>query len=498
MSSSGSSGFLGVPRRVLAIVFLLALVVFDAGARIGGGESYSGGGSSSSGSGSGGGSSDGGEAELLYYLFRFLLWLTIEYPAIGIPVDIVVIIVVIRWWRRKNSSEILTISSATGAREAPTRLDALRRYDPNFSEITFSDFCYSLYAKAHIARATGELDRYAPYLSEAARVALRSRNPPRLKEVRGVIVGSMTITNVRGLDTPAVTVTILFEANYTEDDTAYYVKEQWVLERKRDILSPPPEKAKADHCPRCGAALQTRTDGACEYCGVKIASGAFQWYVRAIDLREREHRGPLLTSTVPERGTDRPTVIMLSFDPARASYEAAHPEFTWEGFEQRVREIAAELQDAWTARDWERVRPLETESLFQMHRYWIDAYTRQRLRNVVADFTITSVEPVKIDSDAFYESITVRIHAQGRDHTIDDDGKVVAGSKNILRKWSEYWTFIRTRTAASGTQKRGCPNCGAPVAVGATGICEFCGGKLSSGEFDWLLSKIEQDESYNG
>jgi uncharacterized Zn finger protein (UPF0148 family) len=495
-----------MPRRRLRPLLLILLLVGsgllfagpDLLARVGGGESYSGGGSSSS----GGGSSDGGGgAELLYYLFRFLLWLTIEYPAIGIPVDIVVLIVLVRWWRRKNTPEVLTISTSPVTSAAPVRLDGLRRFDPNFSEITFRDFCYSLYAKAQYARGAGDLDRYAPYLSEAARQALRSRNPVGLKEVRGVVVGAMSIAGVRGLDSPQVTATIVYESNYTEvagtAETSFYVKEQWVLERRRDILSPPPEKAKADHCPRCGAALQTRTDGTCPYCGVKIDSGAFQWYVRAVSLQTKETRGPLLTTNVPEQGTEGATVYQASFGHARANFETAHPEFRWEDFELRVRAIATELQDAWTARDWERVRPLETESLFQMHRYWIDAYKRQHLRNIVADFRVMTVEPVKIDSDAFYESITVRIYAEGRDHTVDEAGRTVAGSGLQLRRWTEYWTLIRTRTAADAT-KLTCPNCGAPVAVGTTGICTYCGGKIRSGDFDWVLSRIEQDESYSG
>ncbi|HVG25175.1 MAG TPA: hypothetical protein VND45_13545 [Thermoanaerobaculia bacterium] len=66
-----------------------------------------------------------------------------------------------------------------------------------------------------------------------------------------------------------------------------------------------------------------------------------------------------------------------------------------------------------------------------------------------------------------------------------------------MRRWSEYWTFIRSRgTTTSGTAARSCPNCGAKVAVGATGICQYCGGKLTTGEFDWVLSRIEQDEAY--
>jgi ribosomal protein L37AE/L43A len=467
----------------------------DAVARVGGGESYSGGGSSGGGGGDGGG---GGELELLWLLFRFLLWLTIEYPALGIPVDIIVILAVILWLRKKRGVQSVTIGTSPRA-AGPVRLDALRKFDPNFSEITFSDFCYSLYARAHHARGAGELDRYAPYLSVAARNALRSRGR-NVTEVRGVVIGSFRAGSFAGLDTQTVTASVVFEANYTEvspqGEQSWYVREQWTLERRRDILSPPPEKAKADHCPRCGAALATRTDGACEYCGVKIESGAFQWYVRSISLLNRETRGPLLTSNVPEQGTGRPTVWQHRFAEHLRSFHAAHPGFDWVAFQARVREIAIELQDAWTARDWERVRPLESESLFQMHRYWIDAYRRQRLRNVVADFRVTRIEVVKIDSDAFYESVTVRIWAEGRDHTVDEDGRVVAGSQTELRRWSEYWTLIRSRGVDAGTQSRSCPNCGARVAVGATGVCEFCGGKLTAGEFGWVLSRIEQDEAY--
>jgi hypothetical protein len=462
-----------------ALLFLL---------RVGGGESYSGGGSSSGGGGGGGGD---GAGELIYYLFRFLLWLTMEYPAIGIPVDIVVIYLLFKWWRSKQSASPTLLKISTSGAGKPS-LEALRRFDPNFSEVTFSDFCYSVYALAHYARGKGDLARYAPYLSAGARNVLAKRTG----DVRAVVIGSANVVAFSGVDGPTVSATIAYESNITEGAISYYMQEHWVLERRRDILSPPPEKAKADHCPRCGAALQTRTNGACDYCGVKIESGAFNWYVRSITLLDRQTRGPLLTSNVPERGTDKRTVYPPQFAQKKTAFEAEHPDFTWQLFEERARTIAIELQNAWTARDWERVRPFETESLFQMHRYWIDAYKQQNLRNIVDDFTITRVEPVKLTTDAFYEAITVRLFAQGRDHTDDANNKVVAGSNTSLRRWSEYWTFIRTKTSLSNPIS--CPNCGAQVPAGSTGICSYCGGKLTAGYFDWILSRIEQDEAYGG
>jgi len=192
--------------------------------------------------------------------------------------------------------------------------------------------------------------------------------------------------------------------------------------------------------------------------------------------------------------------VQANLDAVRADFERNNPQFSWGEFQARARLIFDELQAAWSAMNWDRARPHETDNLFQMHQYWIDAYRRQHLRNVIENCSIMQMQPVKIQEDAFYQAITLRIWAQGLDYTIDGSGKVVSGSRSNPRQWSEYWTFIRNRNAKSTAARSdlNCPNCGSPLKVNASGICEFCGGKITSGEFDWVLSKIEQDESYAG
>jgi hypothetical protein len=209
---------------------------------------------------------------------------------------------------------------------------------------------------------------------------------------------------------------------------------------------------------------------------------------------------PLLISDVPESGTSLPSVVQPNFANIRVQFEASNPTFSWGKFQARASLIFDELQAAWSTLNWERARPHETDNLFQMHQYWIGAYKRQHLRNILDQCKISGVQPVKIQEDAFYHAITLRIWAQGYDYTIDGGGNVVSGSKTNLRSWSEYWTFVRNRKA-KGTAARAdlnCPNCGAPLKVNNAGICQFCGGKITSGEFDWVLSRIEQDESYAG
>jgi hypothetical protein len=497
-----------------SIIVSAALMAGEVYARVGGGQGYGGGGGS-------GGGDGGGAGALVYLVVRLLIWLTFEHPAIGIPIDIVVIGLVVYWFARPSKKSISFASSNLSAPDPVATamqqqgfqraFNQLRRFDPNFSEIIFTDFCYALYGRAHDARGRGpqQLELLSPYLSEQARASLVKLNPPNLKAVEGIIVGAMQVVDVRGLDTPTVRIRIEFDANYTEftpregdprGEMSYYVRERWELERKRDVLSPTPEQATALHCPRCGAALQKDTAGACAFCGTKIDSGEFQWYVRSIATLSREAKGPLLTSNVPEVGTLNPTVTQPNFPAVRAAFEQNNPSFVWADFQARARLIFNELQAAWSLLNWERARPHETDNIFQMHRYWIDAYQRQGLRNALDQCKINAMQPVKIKMDAFYHAITLRIFAEGYDYTVDKGGRVVAGSQKNLRQWSEYWTFVRYSKAkpAAARADLNCPNCGAPLKVNATGICEFCGGKITSGEFDWVLSKIEQDESYAG
>lgn len=202
-----------------------------------------------------------------------------------------------------------------------------------------------------------------------------------------------------------------------------------------------------------------------------------------------------------EPGTDLPTAVDPELPAMRRRFSARHPDHSWTDFDRRAREIFVALQDAWSEGRWERARPHESDALFQVHRFWIERYRRFGLRNRVASVVVSRTELAKIALDAFYESVTLRIFASALDWTEDAEGRVVAGDRTRARTFSEYWTFLRTigarrrEDASAGS----CPSCGGPLdSINMAGVCAYCGSKITTGEFDWVVSRIEQDDAYGG
>jgi len=480
---------------------------------VGGGGSYSGshssGGSSSSrGGGSSSGGSSSGDIFLLFRLAIDLIQLHVHHPVAALAIDGVLIGIYVIYQHTRDAQK-QSYSSQSSRMVLPDRepiherFNAWRKFDPNFSEPLFFDFVMGLYFNTHVARGKGQLSAYAPYLKPEARQSLAGMSPDDVTDVSGVIVGALHVIEVSSPG-PVLRVRVKFESNYVErtrggKERTWYAVEEWSLSRKRDVLSKPPGKIESNNCPNCGAGLELNPNGSCKYCQTVVKAGSLDWGVDAITLVMREERGPQLTTDVADVGRNDPTVYQSNLGAARTHFMEVNTDFSQPVFLTRVKHISHSLQDAWSSLNWDLARPFETDAIFQSHRYWIEAYRTQGLRNILDQVTVERIELVRFDKDAFYDSITCRIFASMIDYVVDAKGNVVRGSKKTPTKFSEYWTFIRSRRAKKSTQdNQNCPNCGAGLKVNMAGECAYCGSKITNGDFDWVLSRIEQDEAYSG
>ena len=237
----------------------------------------------------------------------------------------------------------------------------------------------------------------------------------------------------------------------------------------------------------------------CSYCQQNVGFGRYDWMLTSLSNRTREPRGPLLTGNVAEQGTDLPSIIDPGAHPRFGELQQKDPALSWDGLTGRVALIFSELQIAWSGRDALRIRPYVSDNLFQSMYYWIDLYTQEQCRNVNENARILRIDLANVMSDAHYDAVTLRVFASGLDYTLSDSGKLLSGNKSRPRTYSEYWTLIRG-SARKGPARSdpNCPHCGAPLKIGMAGTCEYCRVKVTSGEFDWVLSRIEQDEAYGG
>ena len=481
------------------IVFSAMLVSMDAEARVGGGGGFGGGGGSSS-------SDSDGLGLLLELLFRFLWWLCWNYPAIGIPTTIVVIGALYWYFVRGARSNLKNNSNAAAMMRSNASVSTaeLLDVDPRFSEPLFFDFAQLVYSQLRQGLPKKDVAQLKAHVDGALLLAQQNQAQPQ--SIQNIIFGAIRIDKIKlGRKWHSIQLTLLTnleQVNATGDTEKRLRTEQWTFRRDAKLLSLGPENLRSLGCPACGSNLVVNDSGRCPNCDTLRSNGQLNWVVTGIQVKSDTQLNPidLTLGGGTEPGVRLPTKIHGYLGKGLREMKARHPEWTKEDFRERVRFIFTALQTAWSTQKWERARPYQSDALFNVHQFWIQQYQSDKIWNKNRDIDVQKIEFVKVISDSWLESITVRITASMIDWTEKEDGTVVAGSKSEPRVFSEYWTFIRSIGAESkAVSLNDCPSCGAPLdKVNMSGICEYCDAHITTGHFDWVLSRIEQAEAYSG
>jgi predicted lipid-binding transport protein (Tim44 family)/uncharacterized tellurite resistance protein B-like protein len=128
------------------------------------------------------------------------------------------------------------------------------------------------------------------------------------------------------------------------------------------------------------------------------------------------------------------------------------------------------------------------------------AEMRQRgVRNIMENVMVEDMAIAQVDAGRQFQTVTVRLQASAVDYEVDRKGRLVFGSKEP-QEFVEYWSFIRrpgaTSRSGKGLMEGNCPNCGGALTMNQTTQCEFCGAKVRSGQYDWVLAEITQESEW--
>jgi len=189
-------------------------------------------------------------------------------------------------------------------------------------------------------------------------------------------------------------------------------------------------------------------------------------------------------------------------DAALAQIDQRDPGFNEADFLSDCNRAFFTIQQAWTERKPEISRQVMHDGIWQQHKFQIDQYLSLNKQNVLENLAIQNTRVVSAHTDDAFDTLVVRFFASCADYDIDlsnDKHKMIRGDRTNA-DWAEDWVFQRKAGAITkpngGTMAKKCPNCGAPLDLDLAGVCKYCRAPVMSGEFDWVLTRIEQLPDY--
>lgn len=214
---------------------------------------------------------------------------------------------------------------------------------------------------------------------------------------------------------------------------------------------------------------------------------------------KKAERSSRMTRTI-RRG--RKVQEQQRLDAAISRIRQRDPEFELETFQQRVANGFVTIQYAWSEQNLSPCRAFISDGIRERFELYIAMQQAEDIRNRMKDVVVRDSEIVSVNSDLHFDTIHVRFTAAAISYNESlSTGKRVSGhSDQSAITFAEIWSFSRrpgvtTNPNASLMQGR-CPNCGGPVEIVDRARCPQCQSIVNSGEYDWVLAEITQDEEW--
>ncbi len=382
-------------------------------------------------------------------------------------------------------------------------VEAIRANDPGFEWETFLQRAEMTFFLVKRGMQQNDAASVRPYLDDRVFAVVSDYIGQSKAQHRHALLESL---NVRALHVQSVEcsdqqqrIQIHFDLVYrakTIDDANRVVAdegedgrhgERWSFVRAATARTPEGGGVTASRCPACGAELQLSLLGTCGHCKASVTNGSVDWVVA--DVQSAPFVGYSADSSA---AVAAPTVAE-----GIANLRAADAGFSWEAFQSRAQTAFLALQQAWCSQNLDSGRSFLSPGAYFTWRAQLETMIAEKRRNVMQDIRIGYIQPVQVVHGRVYDDLTVRIQASAVDFDIDETGRIVFGDQ-AQRPFTEDWTFQRsvgvTTSHKPGTLENTCPRCGAPVALNQIGECRYCKAAVTSGKFDWVVSRIEQDD----
>jgi len=187
----------------------------------------------------------------------------------------------------------------------------------------------------------------------------------------------------------------------------------------------------------------------------------------------------------------REVELKLMFKPIEE--EAANKiisNFNIDEFNLKAYQIFYDVQMAWMDFDYDRLKELLTDELYNNYVMQLDALKIKNHKNTMKEFELieTCLSSLKEENDRYIAEVYLNVKFFDYVENVKT-GMILRGTLN--RKLNNIYKLTFIRTKDESTKINNCPQCGATVKGNSTGICEYCKSKLVNDNYTWVMSKKE-------
>ena len=177
-------------------------------------------------------------------------------------------------------------------------------------------------------------------------------------------------------------------------------------------------------------------------------------------------------------------------------YTSIDPNFNAAALCEKAANLYVQMQNGWTAKNIESLRPYFTDALFTQMERSLQGYVQRGETNVVERISVLDVTPRGFHQTGGEDHILLRLRTRITDYTVNDaTQQVVRGSREQEKYMTYEWDLVRptgtkTETGSGETKRITCPGCGAPLDVNASARCPYCGTVVQQAARSWVIGAI--------
>lgn len=153
-------------------------------------------------------------------------------------------------------------------------------------------------------------------------------------------------------------------------------------------------------------------------------------------------------------------------------------------------EIFYNVQKAWMNFDYEKLRTLVTDELFNTYQTELQTLELKGQKNIMRDFTVKHSSVLSHKEENNNTTIVISLNVSFYDYIVDSNGKVLRGKDTRKVTMFYHLTFV-----ANLVSNDKCPNCGAPLENPS--YCDYCKSHIQALSTNLRLAKkqaIKQKE----